>query len=155
MTVSLKKMLWATACLAFTTQPLWGQQSTQSVFDVNSFLEACTDHVPDVAFAIPMDGECISQAQKMCDLATQNASPGKCLAEVTEWMQVDTAEGWRLMPEEEPIAADESPRGPDCKTLDVEGGSTESLCDYTEALSVWHAMRITERANPSATSRGE
>lgn len=131
-------------------------------FDTRAFLTACTDLVPDVPFAVPMDAMCISQGRKMCGLAVMNEEPGRCLDEVTAWMQSEVAAKWGGLPAHmrkdwaSPPTAEEMAGNdmlstlnlslPNCETLDVDGISKQSLCDYSNALTGWHALRVLQRA---------
>ncbi|WP_217353804.1 hypothetical protein [Ruegeria arenilitoris] len=132
------------------------------IFDTRSFLVACSDLVPNVPLAIPMDAQCISQGLKMCELALLNAGTEKCLEEVTAWMREETDSNWHLVPEDirldhdkPPTAAEMASDGtmaviggslPNCETMQIEGATQQQICEYLDALAGWQTLRILQRS---------
>ncbi|WP_037307891.1 hypothetical protein [Ruegeria halocynthiae] len=157
-----RKLLLAVVAKSVIVTPAYTQAAEPENFDTVAFLQVCTDLVPNVPFAIPMDAECITQGTKMCDLATMNSELETCLGEVTEWMSEQIATNWSKLPEdlrqgrEKPPTAKELANGTgivvnakkldNCETAQIDGVSTEKACAYSDALAGWHALRVVQRS---------
>ncbi|WP_170769260.1 hypothetical protein [Ruegeria lacuscaerulensis] len=162
MKFSIKVSLWVNALTTVFGMQSWADTVGPSKFEAGAFLTACTELVPDVPLAIPMDAQCISQGRKMCELAAFDAPPETCLLEVTRWMQNEVALKWSLIPDDirldhaEPPTAEEmvndgmlaslSSMMPSCETVQIDGVSKGALCEYTNALAGWHALRVLQRS---------
>ncbi|WP_424833129.1 hypothetical protein [Ruegeria sp.] len=161
MKFSLKTYWIVGLSVVFGTQ-LAAETVENPKFETASFLTTCTEFVPNVPLAIPMDAQCISQGRKMCELAAFNAPPESCLLEVINWMQNEVGSKWSLIPEDirldhsEPPTAEEmansamlaslSSMMPNCETVQIDGVSKQAVCDYSDALAGWHTLRILQRS---------
>ena len=162
MKFSTKATFWVAALMTVFGTQSRAETVGPSKFETGAFLTACTEFVPNVPLAIPMDAQCISQGRKMCELAAFEAPPETCLLEVTHWMQNEVLSKWSLIPEgirgdqAEPPTAEEmvndamlaslSSMMPNCDTVQINGVSKQALCDYTDALAGWHALRVLQRS---------
>jgi len=138
-------------------------------FDTVAFLQACSDLVPNVEYALPMDVECIGQGHRMCELADPSAEAEKCVSVVSSWMRDETISKWPQIPEknrlgyEDPPAAQEiirdakrkfdndllaqfAPAFPECEDAQIEGVSEQVVCGYADAMAGWLTLRILQRA---------
>ncbi len=137
-------------------------------FDTVAFLQACSDLVPNVDYALPKDVECISQSHRMCELADPSAEAEKCVSVVSKWMRNETISEWSQIPEKlrlgygHPPAAQElardamryfdnellaqfAPAIPDCEDVQVQGVSEQVVCGYADAMAGWLALRELQR----------
>ncbi|WP_170381689.1 hypothetical protein [Ruegeria atlantica] len=145
-------------------------------FDTVAFLRACTDLVPDVDYALPMDVECISQSLRMCELADPSAEAERCVLVVSKWMRNETISEWSQIPEknrfghEDPPTAQEltrdakrifdnellaqfAPAIPDCEDVQVQGVSEQVVCGYADAMAGWLTLRMLQRAAERAEEK--
>ena len=162
MILNIRKTCWVFVLSTVFSAPLQAETIESRKFETEAFLEACTDLVPNVPLAIPMDAQCISQGRKMCDLATLNSDSETCIAEVTAWMRDEAASKWSLIPQNirldraKPPTAEEMTNDgmmasiggmmPNCETIQVDGVSKQLVCEYSDALAGWHALRVLQRS---------
>ncbi|MCL6283995.1 hypothetical protein M3P21_10675 [Ruegeria sp. 2012CJ41-6] len=153
---------WLVALPSVFSTPSYAETTDNQVFETRVFLTTCTELVPNVPLAIPMDAQCISQGRKMCDLAILNPEPETCIAEVTAWMRDEVATKWPQIPQvirldhatpptaeemkDDAIMASLVGMMPNCETVKVDGVSKQTVCEYSDALGSWHALRILERS---------
>ncbi len=137
-------------------------------FDTVAFLRACTDLVPNVDYALPMDVECIGQSHRMCELADPNAEAERCVLMVSKWMRNETIAEWSQIPEKNRLGYEDPPVAQDlikdakrifddeilapfapaiasCEDFQIEGVSEQVACGYADALAGWLALRILQR----------
>ncbi|UWQ52588.1 hypothetical protein [Leisingera caerulea] len=127
-----------------------------SHFDTPGFLSACTVFVPDVAFAVPMDTQCVSQAVRMCNLSREMKALQHCADLAAAWMEADGASIVSQMPGfDESVLDDNWHEGlslpaladaPDCTKVFDPNLPPETACRYSEALSEWLKLRILLRS---------
>ncbi|GGH21637.1 hypothetical protein SAMN05444007_102392 [Cribrihabitans marinus] len=154
--------IFISAAITLLFCPPSNAQQATSPFDTRGFLDACAGFVPDVDFAIPMDGQCVNQARKMCSLAFGMSENEVCLKDVTAWLQDETHRIWQSLPEDARGKYDEPPTGqqmaedgfgpdlgqslPDCEDVEIPDVSAGVVCDYFQAVPTWHAVRIMQRS---------
>lgn len=169
MILELRSMIVLATVLSAANMATQTEAADLDGFDTTAFLQACTDLVPNVDYALPMDSECISQSHRMCELADPSAEAERCISVVSKWMRDETISKWSQIPEEnrlgyeDPLAAKElkndaervfgngvlaefAPAIPDCEAVQVEGVSEQVVCSYADALAGWLTLRILQRA---------
>ncbi|WP_170422577.1 hypothetical protein [Ruegeria arenilitoris] len=152
------------------------EAASPNSFDTVVFLRACSDLVPNVDYALPMDAECIGQSHRMCELADPSAEAERCVSVVSNWMRDETISEWSQIPERKrlgydppPAAQDEirdakiifdndvleqfAPAITDCEDIQIEGVSDQVACGYADALAGRLTLRILQRAAERAEEK--
>lgn len=134
-------------------QPAQSETEAPIPFDTEEYLTACTTRVPNVELSLLMNQRCVSTARDLCNFSLGAQEMSRCLGVVTGWLQKDNARIRLAVPKVEVRFAELSQTDifslgasapPDCTEARVEGGSTEVICAYQQAISTWLGFRILE-----------
>ncbi|OUS34011.1 hypothetical protein A9Q94_17710 [Rhodobacterales bacterium 56_14_T64] len=158
-----RAMIWAAMVLSVSPVAASDLGEDQR-FDTAGFLTDCTGHVPNGQYSIVMDGQCVSQAVKFCNLSLDLHGLQECVAEATGWLNSDAVrereKGSTLgSPEIAEMLSYERPSTSvlgmqidrlnnfDCKNVQDRELTQEVLCAYGDALAAWHEARELRRAS--------